>query len=87
MEKNEIRKERRLRFLRRFRNLGWALTTIGGGIMELPGSDMFKRIAVYSIVGGTIISVGSQALINEIDDMDGDLESLEILDSWTVYRN
>ena len=64
----EIRnnKKSKLRMLRKFRNLGWALTTIGGGTIGLPGGDLLERLAVYAIVSGTLLSVGSQALINEI---------------------
>jgi len=75
-----------LRTLRRMRNLGWALTAMGGGIMGLPGPDLLERLAVYSIVAGTVVSVGSQALINEIEGGDGDFGSSGDRAVWTVYK-
>lgn len=54
------------------RNLGWALTALGGGIMGLPELGWVERFAVYSIVLGTVVSVGSQAIINEMEGRDGD---------------
>jgi|TARA_R110000822_G_scaffold243762_1_gene372608 hypothetical protein len=65
------KKDAKLRMLRKFRNLGWALTTVGGGIIGLPGGDLLERLAVYAIVAGTLLSVGSQALINEMTDENG----------------
>jgi hypothetical protein len=72
---NKNRKKLKLQLLRRMRNLGWALTAIGGGIIGLPGSFLLERLAVYGIVAGTFISVGSQALINEIEERDGEMGS------------
>lgn len=87
MKKDNKRREVRLRTLRRMRNLGWALTAMGGGIMGLPGLGLFERLAVYSIVVGTVVSVGSQALINEIGGEDGDFGSTGGGAAWTVYKN
>lgn len=87
MKKNNKWREVRLRTLRRMRNLGWALTAMGGGIMGLPGLGLLERLAVYSIVVGTVVSVGSQALINEIEGEDGDFESTARGGAWIVYKN
>ncbi len=87
MKKDNKRMEVNLRTLRRMRNLGWALTAMGGGIMGLPGLDLLVRLAVYSIVVGTVVSVGSQALINEIEGEDGDYGPSGGLSAWTVYKN
>ena len=87
MKKDNKRREGMLRTLRRMRNLGWALTAMGGGIMGLSGLGFLERLAVYSIVVGTVVSVGSQALINEIEGGDGDLGSTGRRAVWTVYKN
>lgn len=84
MEKNKNNQSVKFRRLRRMRNLGWALTAMGGGVIGLPGPDLLERLAVYTIVVGTIVSVGSQALINEMEDKDGDYGGGA---AWTVYRN
>jgi hypothetical protein len=86
MEKNKNNQIVKLRMLRRMRNLGWALTAMGGGVIGLPGQDLLERLAVYTIVVGTVVSVGSQALINEIEGRDGDFGSTGGETSWTVYR-
>ncbi len=87
MKKYNNRKDLRLRVLRRMRNLGWAITAMGGGVIGLPGPDLLERLAVYTIVVGTIVSVGSQALINEMEGRDGDFGSSGGGGAWTVYRN
>lgn len=87
MKKNNNRREVSLRTLRRMRNLGWALTAMGGGVMGLPGPDLLERLAVYTIVLGTVVSVGSQALLNEIDGEDGDFWSSGGGTVWRIYKN
>lgn len=87
MKKDNKRREVGLRTLRRMRNLGWALTAMGGGITGLPGLGLLERLAVYSIVVGTVVSVGSQALINEIEGEDGDFGPSGDGSAWTVYKN
>ncbi len=50
----------------------------------LPGLGLLERLAVYSIVAGTVVSVGSQALINEIEGEDGDFGPSGGGAAWTV---
>lgn len=87
--KNNYKNEKaaKLQMLRRMRNLGWALTAMGGGVIGLPGPGLLERLAVYTIVVGTFVSVGSQALINEMEGRDGDFGSTGGGAIWTVYRN
>ena len=87
MNKDAEKKALRLRMLRSMRNLGWALTAMGGGVMGLPGPSVLERLAVYTIVIGTIVSVGSQALINEMEGRDGDFWHPGGGAAWTVYKN
>ncbi|MEH6764697.1 MAG: hypothetical protein V7655_09380 [Aequorivita antarctica] len=87
MKNDNKKKKEKLQILRRMRNLGWALTAMGGGVIGLPGPDLLERLAIYTIVVGTIVSVGSQALINEMEGRDGDFGSTGGGAAWTVYRN
>jgi hypothetical protein len=87
MKNDTERNKKKLHTLRRIRNLGWALTAMGGGLFGLPGLYLLERLAVYAIVAGTIVSVGSQAIINEIDGEDDDIGSFWDGASWKVYRN
>ena len=87
MKKDDKKKALKLRMLRSMRNLGWALTAMGGGAMGLPGPELLERLAVYTIVAGTIVSVGSQALINEMEGRDGDFGPPGGGATWTVYKN
>ncbi len=87
MKNDNKKKKEKLQILRRMRNLGWALTAMGGGVLGLLGPDLLERLAVYTIVLGTVVSVGSQALINEMEGRDGDMGSSGGVAAWTVYRN
>lgn len=87
MKNDNKKKKEKLQILRRMRNLGWALTAMGGGVIGLPGPGLLERLAVYTIVVGTIVSVGSQALINEMEGRDGDFGSSGGGAAWTVYKN
>lgn len=73
MERDKRRE--RLKVLRRIRNIGMAMTGIGGGISGAPGllPPILGQAALYLIVVGTVITVGCQAVINDItDDGEGD---------------
>ncbi|OAD90739.1 hypothetical protein A7A78_14325 [Aequorivita soesokkakensis] len=87
MKNDNKKKKEKLQILRRMRNLGWALTAMGGGVIGLPGPGLLERLAVYTIVVGTIVSVGSQALINEMEGRDGDFGSSGGGAAWTIYKN
>lgn len=84
---SNMKEREKIRMLRRVRNLGWALTAMGGGVMGLPEIDLLERLAVYMIVVGTVVSVGSQALINEIEGGDGDFWSSGGGTVWRIYKN
>ncbi|MDN3725129.1 hypothetical protein QRD02_12105 [Aequorivita sp. SDUM287046] len=81
------RKDVQLRRLKSIRNLGWALSAIGGGLKGMSGLEFLERLAVYTIVAGTIVSVGSQAIINEMENMDGDIGPSGGGGAWIIYRN
>lgn len=60
------------KFFRFIRNVGMALTSLGGSILAAPGllPSPVVQLAGYVMVAGTVATVICQAVIRDYDDWD-----------------